>query len=236
MKRSTITGSAGSGGVPYVPVFAAIAAVGLVAAIWGVFIRTPMEKNLFFSQKIFYFHVANAFMLFAAVPVCGLASLAVLKKRDPKWDDLAVAAAELSVMYGGAVLATGSIWARAAWGHWWVWEPRLMTSLVLWLIMVGYVLLRRFAGPGSERLAAGLAVFAMIDIPLIYVGVKQGDAHPQANVVQTLDTSMRLTFWGGVLAFFFLSLALLIYRVQCAKAEREARELRERALDAGLFA
>lgn len=227
MKRSTS---------PAVPILAALAAGGLALTIWGVFVRTPMEKNLFYSQKIFYYHVPNAFMLFLSVIVCGVASLGVLKKRESKWDDVALASAELAVMFGAVVLCTGSIWARPAWGAWWIWEPRLVTSLVLWLIMVGYVLLRRFAGPGSERLAAGLAVFGMVDVPLIYFGVKSGDAHPQANVVQTLDTSMRLTFWGSVLTFFFLFLAMLLHRVQGAKAEREIRELRERALDAGLFA
>lgn len=221
---------------PYVPLFAALAAIGLVTTTWGVFVRTPMERSLFYSQKIFYYHVPHAFMLFVAVFVAGAASLGVLKKRESRWDDVAVSAAELSVLFGAAVLGTGMIWARPAWGHWWIWEPRLVTSLVLWLVMVGYVLLRRFAGPGSERLAAGLAVFGMVDVPLIYFGVKQGDAHPEANVVQTLDTSMRLTFWGAVLTFFFLFLALLLYRVQSARAEREIRELRERALDAGLFA
>lgn len=225
-----------SSSFPTVPLLAAAVAVGLSTTIWGVFVRTPMEKSLFYSQKIFYYHVPNAFMLFLAVFVSGIASLAVLKKRASKWDDVAVASAELAVMFGAVVLATGMIWARPAWGHWWIWEPRLVTSLVLWLVMVGYVLLRRFAGPGSERLAAGLAVFGMVDVPLIYFGVKQGDAHPQANVVQSLDTSMRLTFWGGVLTFFLLFLALLLYRVQTARAEREIRELRERALDAGLFA
>lgn len=220
----------------HVFVLAAIAAVGLAISIWWVFVRTPMEKSLFFSQKIFYYHVPNAFLLFALVFVCGAASIGVLKRRDPRWDDMALASAELASLAGLIVLTTGSIWGRAAWGHWWIWEPRLVTSLVLWLIMVGYVLLRRFAGPGSERLAAGLAVFGMVDVPLIYFGVKQGDAHPQANVVQQLDASMRLTFWGSVLTFFVLYLAFLLYRMESAKAERELRELRERALDAGLFA
>lgn len=225
MKRSNV-----------VPVLAALAALGLVATIWGVFVRTPMERNLFFSQKVFYYHVPNAFALFILVFLCGIASLFVLKRRGARWDDFALASAELASLAGLIVLTTGSIWARAAWGHWWIWEPRLVTSLVLWLVVVGYVLLRRFAGAGSERLAAGLAVFGMIDVPLIYFGVKQGDAHPQANVVQRLDTSMQLTFWGSVLTFFLLYAALLVYRIEAARAERETRELRERALDAGLFA
>lgn len=214
----------------------ATAAVGLASTIWGVFVVTPMDRNLFFSQKIFYYHVPNAFVLFAAVFVCGIGSIGVLRRRGAAWDDLSLAAAELAGLAGFIVLVTGSIWGKAAWGHWWIWEPRLVTSLVLWLIVVGYVLLRRFAGPGSERLAAGLAVFGMVDVPLIYFGVKQGDAHPQAKVVQQLDASMKLTFWAAVLTFFLLYAALLLYRMESARAEREVRELRERALDAGLFA
>lgn len=214
----------------------AAAAVGLVATIWGVFVITPMDRNLFFSQKVFYYHVPNAFVLFTAVFVCGIASIGVLRRLGPTWDDASLASAELAGLAGFIVLVTGSIWGKAAWGHWWIWEPRLVTSLVLWLIVVGYVLLRRFAGPGSERLAAGLAVFGMVDVPLIYFGVKQGDAHPQAKVVQQLDASMKLTFWGAVLTFFLFYAALLVYRMESARAEREVRELRERALDAGLFA
>ena len=220
---------------PTVPILAALAAVGLAYTIWGIFVVTPMEQNLFYSQKIFYYHVPNAFMLFLAVAVCGVASLIYLKNRKPAYDDLGLAAAELAVLFGAVVLVTGSIWARAAWSTWWVWEPRLVTSLLLWLIMVGYVLVRRFAGAGSERLAAGLAIFGMVDIPLIYAGVSSGDRHPQAKVVQTLDVDMKLTFWLSVLTFFLLFVALLLTRIQTARAERQVRDIHERALDLGVL-
>jgi heme exporter protein C len=217
------------------PIFAALAAVGLAVTIWGVFVVTPMEQNLFYSQKIFYYHVPNAFMLFLAVGVCGVSSIVYLKNRSPRWDDLGLASGELAVLFGAIVLVTGSIWARAAWSTWWVWEPRLVTSLLLWLIMVGYVLVRRFAGTGSERIAAGLAVFGTVAIPLIYKGVSAGDRHPQAQVVQTLDVDMRLTFWLSVLTFFFLYLALLLTRLQQVRVEREVRDIHDRALDAGIL-
>jgi len=218
-----------------VPILAALAAIGLALTVWGIFVITPMEQNLFYSQKIFYWHVPNAFMLFLAVFVCGIASIAFLRKRDHRYDDLGLAAAELSVLYGAIVLVTGSIWARAAWSTWWVWEPRLVTSLLLWLIMVGYVLVRRFAGAGAERLAAGLAIFGMVDVPLIYKGVSAGDRHPQAKVVQTLDPSMKLTFWLSVLTFLILFVALLLTRIQSARAERQLREIHDRGLDLGLL-
>jgi heme exporter protein C len=218
-----------------VPILALAAAALLAFTIWNIFVVTPMEQELFYSQKIFYYHVPNAFMLFLAVGVCGVASVAFLKTRQPKWDDLGVASAEMSVLFGAIVLVTGSIWARAAWSTWWVWEPRLVTSLLLWLIMVGYVLVRRFAGIGSERIGAGLAIFGTVGIPLIYKGVSAGDRHPQAKVVQTLDSSMQLTFWLSVLTFFLVFLAFVVVRVQTARAERQLREIHERGLDTGLL-
>jgi heme exporter protein C len=218
-----------------VPILAVVAAGLLAFTIWNVFVVTPMEQQLFYSQKIFYYHVPNAFMLFLAVGVCGVASVAFLKTRQPKWDDLGVASAELAVLFGAIVLITGSIWARAAWSTWWVWEPRLVTSLLLWLIMVGYVLVRRFAGIGSERIGAGLAIFGTVGIPLIYKGVSAGDRHPKAGVVQTLDSTMQMTFWLSVVAFFVVFLAFVIVRVQTARAERQLREIHERGLDTGLL-
>jgi heme exporter protein C len=218
-----------------IPILALAAAALLAFTIWNVFVVTPMEQELFYSQKIFYYHVPNAFMLFLAVGVCGVASVAFLKTRQPKWDDVGVASAEMAVLFGAIVLVTGSIWARAAWSTWWVWEPRLVTSLLLWLIMVGYVLVRRFAGIGSERIGAGLAIFGTVGIPLIYKGVSAGDRHPQAKVVQTLDSTMQMTFWLSVLTFFLVFLAFVIVRVQNARAERQLREIHERGLDTGLL-
>ena len=221
-----------------VPLFASLAAVGFVATLWMVFTYAPLDRVLFFNQKIFYYHVAHAFMLFLSVALCGVCSLVFLKKRDPKWDDIALAGAECAVAFGAVVLITGMIWAKAAWDIWWTWEKRLTMSLLLWLTLVGYVLVRRFAGASGERLAAGLAVFGTAGIPFIYTMVDKGDHHPQAGPngnVATLTSAMQITFWLSVATFLFWFLALVISRVQSARAEREVRELREQGLDAGLF-
>jgi heme exporter protein C len=130
------------------------------------------------------------------------------------------------------------IWAKAAWDIWWTWEKRLTMSLLLWLTLVGYVLVRRFAGASADRLAAGLAVFGTLGIPFIYTMVDKSDHHPQAGAngnVMTLDGPMKLVFWMSVLTFFLWFLTLVMMRVQSARAEREVRELREKGLDAGLF-
>jgi heme exporter protein C len=231
-----------------VPVFALLAAAGFVAAVHLVFFEAPLQygltaegrlehTSLFFNQKIFFFHVAHAFWLFGAVFVSGVASLAYLKTRDAKWDDIASAATEVAVAFGAVVLVTGSVWAKAAWDVWWDWEPRLTMSLLLWLILVGYVLVRRFAGPSGDRIAAGMAVFGMVGVPFIYAMVGQ-DRHPpsgQQGVVMTLGAAYKAAFWVSVLSFLCWFIALVVSRVQSTRAEREVRELRERALDLGVI-
>ena len=240
----------------FVPVMTVLGAIGLVTTIWLIFTSTPTQfgyksaavdprhfgldgSSLFFNHKIFYYHVPHAFMLFLAVFIAGICSVQFLRTRAPKWDDIALASAEVAVAFGAVVLVTGSIWAKAAWGFWWIWEQRLVMSLLLWLTLVGYVLVRRFAGATGDRLAAGMSVFCMVGVPFIYVMVGADDNHPQAgpdgNVAQ-LDPSIRGVFWLSVLTFFFWFLALVAMRVRAARMEREVRELRERGLDAGLFA
>jgi heme exporter protein C len=176
--------------------------------------------------------------MFAAVAVCGLSSIVYLKNRNPKWDDVAWATAEVAVAFGAVVLITGSVWAEAAWDVWWTWEKRLTMSLLLWLTLVGYVLVRRFAGPTADRLAAGLAAFGTVIIPFIYFMVEKSDRHPQAGKggnVATLPPEMKLVFWLSVLTFLFWMMAFILVRVRSARAEREVRELREKGLDAGVL-
>ncbi len=221
-----------------IPVLAVLSAIGFAVTSWLVFTYAPLSEALFFNQKIFYYHVAHAFMLFISVTVCGVCSLIYLKKRTPKWDDIALATAEVAVVMGAVVLITGSIWAKAAWDLWWTWEKRLTMSLLLWLSLVGYVLVRRFAGSTGDRLAAGLAGFGTLGIPFIYTMVDRSDHHPQAGTkgnVATLPPEMKLVFWLSVLTFFLWFLTLVLTRIQSAAAEREVRELREKGLDAGLF-
>jgi len=231
-----------------VPVLAIVAALLTAFALNVIFVKAPLEysmsedgrligSSLFFNQKIFYFHVAQGFMLFAAVGLAGVCSALFLWKRDPKWDDIAASGVDVAVMFGAVVLTTGSIWAKAAWDTWWNWEPRLTMSLLLWLILVGYSLVRKFAGPSADRVAAGMALFGMIGVPFIYKMVGE-DSHPPSGaegVVATLGPEYKLAFRVSALAFLLWFLALTIFRVQSTRAEREARELRERGLDLGVL-
>ncbi len=231
-----------------VPLFATLAAIGIAASLYLVFFVAPLEysyneagkfngSSLFFNQKIFYFHVGHAFWLFGAVFVSGISSIGFLMTRDPRWDDVASASTDVAVAFGAVVLLTGSIWGKAAWDVWWQWEPRLTMSLLLWLVLVGYVLVRKFAGPSADRVAAGMAIFGMVGVPFIYKMVGQS-SHPAAGsqgVVATLPPGERGPFWISVASFLFWYLALVISRVQSTRAEREVRELRERGLDLGVL-
>jgi heme exporter protein C len=226
-----------SGGGLAVPVLCTLAAAGFVTCIWLIFVIAPPANQLFFNQKIFYFHVAHAFMLFAAVGVAGVCGVLYLKTRNAKWDDISSAATEVAVAFGAVVLITGSMWARAAWDKWWNWEPRLTMSLLLWLVLVGCVLIRRFAGPSADRIAAGMALFGLVGVPFIYFMVGQ-DQHPPSGVngvAFTLDPALKGAFWGSVGTFMLWFLALLLMRLGDTRAEREVRELRERALDLGVI-
>jgi heme exporter protein C len=215
---------------------AVLCMVGFCYTLYLAFYQAPLDRLLLFNQKIFYWHVANAFMLFAAVITCGVASLLYLKRRDGKYDDLAQAAGELSVLFGAIVLVSGSIWGKAAWDVWWDWDARLTTSLLLWMTMVGYVLVRQYGGAGSERMAAGLAVFATVNIPLVYFSVRiWRTLHPQTSVVPELEGAMRTTMWLSVLLFLGWFLTMLAVRRGTARAERRLAELRDQALDAGLI-
>ncbi|HSD90615.1 MAG TPA: cytochrome c biogenesis protein CcsA [Kofleriaceae bacterium] len=231
-----------------VPLLCVLAAVGFALSLYLVFEVAPLQwgktgdgrlngSSLFFNQKIFYWHVAHAFWLFGAVFVAGTSSIAFLITRKPAWDDIASAAVDVAVAFGAVVLITGSVWAKAAWDVWWNWEPRLTMSLLLWLILVGYVLVRKFAGPSADRVAAGMAIFGMVGVPFIYTMVGQ-DSHPASGsggVVATLGPGMRGAFWLSVFSFLLWFIALTITRIQSTRCERELRELRERGLDLGVL-
>jgi len=127
-------------------------------------------------------------------------------------------------------LVTGPLWARKAWGVWWVWDPRLTSSLLLFLIFASYLMLRKYGGPGSERLAAGMALFGMLNVPFIYVSVNVWRTlHPQTSVVPTLPTDMGIPLWFCFAAFTMLFLALLTLRatLELQRARVEALYLAE---------
>ena len=197
----------------FVPIL--VLAILMLASAPILIARAPYESTMGLIQKVFYFHVPAGIMMFLAAGVSGTASAFYLFRRRPQSDRLARAAAELVLVFGIIVLATGPLWARKAWGVWWQWDARLTSTLVLWMIFAAYGLLRRYGGPGSDRLAAALAMFGMVNVPFVYWSVNVWRTlHPKTTVVMTLDPSMRPAFYWSMVAFLLLFAALLAARTR----------------------
>ena len=211
----------------------------LLAAAALMFVRAPfmidaapLESTMGLVQKIFYFHVPSAMMSFLGAFVCGVGSAIYMWKRSKTADHVAVAGAELAVVFGLIVMVTGPLWARKAWGVWWPWgDVRLTMTLVMWMVFVAYLLLRRFGGPGSQMLAAAVGVFGTALVPFVYVSVNYWRTiHPTTDVVRTLIPEMAEPFRWAIYSFLILFVALLIVRIRL-EASRAALEEAYVALD-----
>ena len=195
-----------------VPFFVLAGLIFMTAPI--LIARAPFAAGMGLDQKIFYFHMPPAMLMLLSAIFCGIISAIFLVKRRPLYDWMGYSAAELTVLYGAIAMVTGPLWARKAWGVWWVWDPRLTMSFLLWMIFVSYILLRRYGGPGSEVLAAGLAVFGMATSPFVYLSVNiWRTIHPLTTVVPTLPVDFAFPLWYAFTGFLLLYVALLTLRV-----------------------
>src|SRR5207253_1028521 len=170
--------------------------------------------------RILYVHVPAAWLAFLAFFVVCIASVAWLWARKPLSDAIAVASAEIGVLFTGLVLVLGSIYAKPTWGVWWTWDPRLVTTAVMFVMYVGYLLVRGLI-PDFERRAtraAILGIVAVVDIPIVHLSVLwMNSQHQLPSVLRplgsgspSLDPSMGMTLGVSVLAFTFIYLALLV--------------------------
>jgi heme exporter protein C len=194
---------------------AAIACGLMFAASPFVIANADYESTMGLVQKIFYYHMPSAWMFLTAGIVCGVASVRFLITGDPRHDRVAFAAAEMAVIFGVVTLVTGPLWARKAWGTFWIWDARTTSSLVQWMIMWAYLILRRYGGAGSEKLAAGLALFGTANVAFIYVSVNYWRTiHPPTSLVPKLPFTFGFPLWYCVTAFALLFVLLLKMRVR----------------------
>jgi heme exporter protein C len=191
-----------------------VVVAALFAAAPWVINAAPYESTMGLVYKIFFFHMPSAWIFLIGAIVSGVYSAMFLFGGKAASDWKALAAAELTFLFGALALVTGPLWARKAWGVWWVWDARLTSSLLVWMVFGAYLLLRRYGGPGSDKLSAGLALFGMATVPFIYVSVNYWRTlHPQTSVVPTLPLSMGIPLWFCFTAFFLLFLILMNLRV-----------------------
>src|ERR1700680_654411 len=184
------------------------------------------ESTMGLVQKIFYFHVPSWFAMFTAVFVSGISSAVYLFKGRRAADRLAVSSAELAVLFGAIGLVTGPLWARKAWGVWWIWDAKLTIAFLLEMTFLAYLLVRTYGGPGSDKLAAAMAIFGMANVPFVYVSVNiWRTVHPLNTVVPTLGPGMSGAFWFCSLTFMLMFTLLLTVRVNLERLRARLDEV-----------
>ncbi|CAK7023325.1 MAG: Heme exporter protein C [Desulfovibrio sp.] len=200
------------------------AVIAMSAAQWFVFCYAPLEAQMKLAQKIFYYHLPLAWWGLISFFAVFAASLAYIKTRNPRWERLADSAAEIGVVLIGLALVTGSIWAKAAWWTWWVWDHRLTTTLVMWFIFAGYLVLRGLDMPRERRalIKAVLGVVAFLDVPLVFFATRLWQSRHPVGIVASRDgmePEMRLTLFVCLAAFGIVWAALLYIRCRIAALE-----------------
>jgi len=204
---------------------AALAGVMLVASPFVV-AQAPFEASMGIVSKIFYFHVPSWFAMFTAIGICGVASVVHLFRNSPRADRIAEAAGEIAVVFGLMGLVTGPLWGRKAWGVWWIWDAKLTIALLLEMTFISGILVRKYGGPGSDKLAAAVGIFGLAVTPFVYEAVNiWRTIHPLTSVVPTLPARMALPFWFCVTAYMLLLALLLMLRVNLGKRQAALDEL-----------
>ena len=216
-----------------------IAAVTTVAALYGAFLYAPTDAVLGDVQRLFYVHVPAALTMYLAILLVFVASLRYLQTRDARWDEVAASSAETGLLFGTVVIVTGPVWAKASWGTWWTWDGRLTSFFILWLIFVGYAMLRAYGGSPEQvaRFCAVLAVLGFIGMPITHYSVEWWRTlHPDPVIMTEgglgggLRNAPRMfaAFNVGMLATLALFAALFALRLRLERQTRRVQEMRRR--------
>jgi len=214
-----------------------VAALIFPLAVEGIFLGVGIERQLGTVQKIFYFHVPLAWIMMLFGVVCGIAAAVQLRRQSRTAEAIAIAAGEMVILAGLGVLITGPIWGHASWGKAWTWDARQISTGLLWLVFVAYVLVRRYGAAGSERLAAALAIFGAVDVPIIYYAVKiWKTTHPSNDVVGSLPPEMWAALWPALGALLATATALVAIRARQELLEMDLDDAWVRAEDLGAAA
>ena len=186
--------------------------------IINIIYNTPMIPDQHWAQKIFYVHVPSAWIGFLSYFVVMISGIMYLNSNDDKWDYVSLSAAEIGTFFMGLVLITGPIWATPIWGQPWIWEPRLVTTLILFLIYIGYFMMRTFGGylERMKRNAAVLGIVSFINVPIIFLSVQfwspEIQSHPQVEMAQQ-PSEILLPFLFSLFVFTMIYLVMIRYRI-----------------------
>src|SRR5215211_1771914 len=213
-----------------------IATVAMLAVSLSlVFFYAPLDADQGFIQKIFYIHVPLAMVALIGFIVGGVFAIAHLRTDNRKWDAYSYVSIHISVIFGVAVLITGAIWAKASWGHWWVWdEPTLVSFLVVFLLYATYQPLR-FSIEDPERQARYASVFAVVAgafVPLNFLAVRLAQTYTHPRVFATADgglpDKMKLAFVVCLIGMAALYATLWKYEMASKHTSAQLRSLRRK--------
>jgi heme exporter protein C len=225
-------------------------AISIAVLVFGfreAIFLTPADAAQGDVGRIFYYHVPSAMWSLVFPYVNFIASLFYLywRNRDPlkalTADAMAIAAAEVSVVYSSICLITGSIWGRAAWGIWWTWDERLTSELLLFLLYVSYLMLRRFSSTGqAQTLAAVISIFAAVDVPIVWMSIRWWRTQHPAPVFfggpdAGLDKSMMPAFVWNIIGWGLWGVFILVFRFALERRRQLAdQEAALQAIEASL--
>jgi heme exporter protein C len=212
-------------------------AVTMLLALALVFFYAPLDAGQGFIQKIFYVHVPLAIIALVGFMFGGVCAIGYLRTGDRRWDMRSYVAIHMALIFGLAGLVSGSIWAKASWGHWWVWnEPTLVSYLIVLLLFCTYQPLR-FSIEDPERQSLYASVFAVVGgvfVPLNYLAVNEATTfvHPKVLTLTSahLPPSMALTFVVSFIAYALLYVTLWKYEMVTKDARARMRRLRRSLL------
>ena len=215
----------------------AVTGILFVMAVGMVFFYAPKEAVMGNVQKVFYFHVATAWVGMLGFLVSAAAGVAYLVKGDHKWDTVGLAAVEISVVFLFIAIVTGSIWARPSWGTWWTWDPRLTTATVMELVYAAYLMLRSGLEDPDRRARFGAvySIVAFVSVPLTFLSIRIwrtihpvviGSSDPSAEGGFSMTPPMRLTFFYSLFVFSMLFVDLLWHRIRLGRLSDRVEQLK----------
>ncbi len=206
-----------------------LALVGVLVWLGMVVFVAPPERVQGIVQKIFYVHVPCVLPAYLGFILTAIGGLGFLRTRKEQWDRLALSGAEVGVVFCTLILLTGPIWAKPVWGHWWVWDLRLTSTLVLWFIYTAYLFLRAFVigSDPARTLASVYGIAGTAAIPFVYYAVdlaRGSTLHPSNPAREGLPALMAATWGAGTVALLLVFAYLLVRRLEVARLEAEALE------------
>lgn len=210
----------------------ALAVLALLAGVFTFYLsllKTPPERKMGDLVRIMYIHVPLAWISFLSFTLVFIFSILYLLKRDLKWDTLSETSGEIGLLFTILTLITGMLWAKAVWGHFWVWDPRLTTTLILFFLYTAYMIMRGFVETYDKRarFSSVLGIIIYVDVPLVYFSVKLWrSVHPSAFTPGDvlITSSMRYALFLNVLPYIFLFILIFLLRYKLAKRELKKLE------------